>query len=402
MKTISRIAILFLTVLIAAGCTSTTPALPEATATQTIPTTLPPTFTPQPSPTLEPTSTPTPEPTPLYPLEGYGPVNFPAEINPLTGLKVDDPGLLNRRPIIVKVQNLPRYDRPQSGLSQADIVYEYYTEEGSTRFAAIFYGKDAELVAPIRSARHFDMHIIRMYKGVFIFGSADSRVFSRLVNAEFADRLILESERSAPAVYRLDPNGKNLLATNTKLIGAVLTNAKVDNSRQNLDGMYFNLQAPAGGEAAPQVYVRYSAAIYNRWDYDPNTGKYLRFSDTQNDINGAGEAYTQLTDQQNKQPITADNLVILCVRHEDREPDPKVEMPDASLLGQGDAYIARDGMIFKIQWKRLTEKDVVTLVDANGNPFPFKPGQTWIEVLGANPKIEKQDAATRFTFLKDW
>ena len=44
----------------------------------------------------------------------------------------------------------------------------------------------------------------------------------------------------------------------------------------------------------------------------------------------------------------------------------------------------------------------VQSVDANGNPFPFKPGQTWIEVLGANPKIEKQDAATRFTFLKDW
>ncbi len=396
-----RIAILLLSVVALGGCTLINPASPTPT---TIPTSLPPTATLQPTLTPTPTETPTlaPSPTPSYPPEGYGPANFPENVDPLTGLKSDDPGLLNRRPIIIKVENLPRADRPQSGLSQADIVYEYYTEEGSTRFAAIYYSRDAELVAPIRSARHFDMHIIRMYKGIFIFGSADPRVFARLVNAEFSDRLILESERSQPAVFRQDPNGNNFLATNTRLIGEILSREKVDNSRQNLDGMYFNQVLPMGGEAAPQIFVRFSAAIYNRWDYDANTGRYLRFSDTQNDLNGAGEAYAQLIDLQNKQPIAADNLVILCVRHEDREPNPQVEMPDALLLGQGDAYIARDGQIYKAQWKRLSESDPVTLVDDNGNPFAFKPGQTWIEVLGMSPQITKDGAAIRFTFLKDW
>ena len=33
--------------------------------------------------------------------------------------------ILNRRPILIKVENLPRKDRPQYGLSLADIVYEY-------------------------------------------------------------------------------------------------------------------------------------------------------------------------------------------------------------------------------------------------------------------------------------
>ena len=33
-------------------------------------------------------------------------------INPLTGLAVDNPELLNRRPIMVKVSNYPQYGRP--------------------------------------------------------------------------------------------------------------------------------------------------------------------------------------------------------------------------------------------------------------------------------------------------
>ena len=83
------------------------------------------------------------------------------------------------------MSNLPRAVRPQSGLSRADIVYEYYTEEGTTRFIAIYYGRDAEQVGSIRSARFFDEHIIRMYRGLFVFGSADQRVRDRLYNSDF-------------------------------------------------------------------------------------------------------------------------------------------------------------------------------------------------------------------------
>jgi hypothetical protein len=74
-------------------------------------------------------------------------------VNPLTGWRVTDPALLDRRPLLVKVENLPRGSRPQHGLSFADMVFEYYTELGSTRFAALFYGQDAQVVGPIRSAR---------------------------------------------------------------------------------------------------------------------------------------------------------------------------------------------------------------------------------------------------------
>jgi hypothetical protein len=67
--------------------------------------------------------------------------------------------MLNRRPIVIKVENIPRQDRPQWGLTLADIVFEYYTEQGGTRFAAVYYGQEAEKVGPIRSARFFDFNV---------------------------------------------------------------------------------------------------------------------------------------------------------------------------------------------------------------------------------------------------
>ncbi|TLN16743.1 DUF3048 domain-containing protein, partial [bacterium] len=73
------------------------------------------------------TATPTLAPTAAYPAEGVGPSSYPDGYDPLTGLAVSDASLLDRRPVIVKVENLPRDDRPQWGLPQADLIYEYYT-----------------------------------------------------------------------------------------------------------------------------------------------------------------------------------------------------------------------------------------------------------------------------------
>ncbi len=87
------------------------------------------------------------------------PAVTPQAINPLTGLIVSDPSKLERRPIAIKISNYPRSVRPQSGLSLADIVYEYYLEQNVTRFMAIFYGNDADKVGPVRSGRFFDEYL---------------------------------------------------------------------------------------------------------------------------------------------------------------------------------------------------------------------------------------------------
>ncbi len=153
-----------------------TPFLPVApTATLTYSPT-PPTSTPTLTPTVIPSSTVTPPP-PIV-----GPDNFATNVDPLTGLPVSDPKLLDRRPVAVKVNIVPRStNRPPWGLSFADIVYDYYHNAGYTRLLPIFYGKDAELVGPIRSGRLLDNELVRMYQAIFAYGSADERINSRFL-----------------------------------------------------------------------------------------------------------------------------------------------------------------------------------------------------------------------------
>ena len=157
----------------------------ELTAPTDTPSPIPPTDT-LPPPTEPPVPTATDVP------EVYGPDNFPADVNPLTGQKVSNPALLERRPLAVKVQIFPRGQRPPWGVALADIVYDYYQNNGLTRFHTIFLGTDATQVGPIRSARLFDGQLMNMYKSIFVFGGADSRILTRLYNAPYYDRLVVE------------------------------------------------------------------------------------------------------------------------------------------------------------------------------------------------------------------
>lgn len=408
---------LFVLILLISGCAgparstmvAVTPVqiiekLPQATNTP-----IPPTATLAPTRTTAPIAT-----TLVYPAAGYGPSGFPEGVNPLTGLKVTDPRLLDRRAIVVKVENLPREHRPQSGLSLADVVYEYYTEEGSTRFAAVYYGQDAERVGPIRSGRFFDINVVQMYKAVFVFGSAYVDIWNKFVNSDFANRLLLETDLSCPAICRYQPNSDNILVANTVEMNAYLKTKSIDNGRQNLDGMYFNALTPVEGKPAAQVFVRFSGAIYNRWDYDPASGRYLRFAETKNDINRVDEAYAQLTDKLTGKPVAADNLVAICVPHQyvkktvDGEIIDILPSPTSGMVvscdgkqyagGTGPAFVARDGLIYPVTWKREKKTDLITLIGADGQPFPYKPGRTWFEVIGASSNVKNQGNIWKFDF----
>ena len=82
---------------------------------------------------------------------------------PFTGVMSEEESL--SRPVAVMINNHP-LARPQSGLSQADIVYEFITEGNVTRLLAIFQSELPEQIGPVRSARDYFIH---MAKGLDAF-----------------------------------------------------------------------------------------------------------------------------------------------------------------------------------------------------------------------------------------
>ena len=73
--------------------------------------------------------------------------------SPLTGLQVA-PKIAEQPITAVVIENHPDA-RPQSGLSQAGVVYEALAEGGITRFLAFFLDEKPKEVGPIRSIRTY-------------------------------------------------------------------------------------------------------------------------------------------------------------------------------------------------------------------------------------------------------
>lgn len=409
---IKRFTLLVLLATISSACTLFGPA--PAAATPSIVNNPSPTVTPTPSPTdtqvpptatSTPTLTPSPTPTPAYPPEGFGPSGFPNNVNPLTGLYVANPQILDRRPVAFKVNIVPRTStRPPWGLSMADIVFDYYHNDGYSRFHAIFYGNDTNQVGPIRSARLPDDPLVRMYKSIFAYGGADQKISARLFSGEYASRLILEGGRrslcpptAAAPLCRFDPNGYDFLLGGTREIHAFAAAEGIDDGRPNLDGMHFRQDPPGGGSDAEQVTTRYSGDSYNRWDFDAASETYLRFQDDVFD-QGQGESFAPLLDRQNDQQVTAANVIVLLAPHEYFQ-RPPADIVDIQLTGSGQAYAFRDGQAYEITWTRSTPEGMLSLALPDGSPYPFKPGNTWFQIIGQFSIVTQPESGSwRFDF----
>ena len=101
------------------------------------------TLTPTAQVTQTSTATFTPTPQSTSTPASYGPdqVNFPSNVNPLTGQPVADPSLFKIPAMLVSISNFPPAARPQAGLSFAPYVFQFSITQGDDRFLTVFYGE---------------------------------------------------------------------------------------------------------------------------------------------------------------------------------------------------------------------------------------------------------------------
>ena len=279
--------------LVAPSPTATASRVPTETP---VPPTATPTLTFTPTETATPSSTPTETATTTPPPVIYGPKSFPTDVDPLTGLKVADPKILNRRPVLVKVSNFPRNGRPHSGLSFADIVFEYYIGEGTNRFAALYYGQDAPKIGPVRSARLVDWQLTRIYQGILAFCGADQWTVWPALDTQLGLRAISEAPVNEPALYDVGQHTvTSVFADTAKLTQFAADHLSVPKVRPNLDGTSFNSAVPNSSLLGTKIGVQYNPVDRGEWRYDPASGAYLRWIesvDTNNTV-----TMVPLTDQ---------------------------------------------------------------------------------------------------------
>lgn len=420
-----RIAILLL-VLVAAfgvGLSGISPASgepgaapPTNTKRPTVPT-LPPTNTQRPSATVNnvtPTKTQTPSRTPsptrtptLTPSvtpTTIGPVNYPDNINPLTGQPYPDDAAKNRRNVIVKVSNYTWIVRPQSGLSEADLVYEYEVEGGVTRFAAIYRSHGSDHVGSVRSARLPDLELVPMYQGILAYSGSNDNIKDMILHGsciapdtgsrypcgQDKDNKMIHDTAwryqaftpqfgdNCPPFCRFPRPGlptEHTLFLNTFQLWDLATSRNVNNGIP-ARGFAFADDPDPGGKTAQDIAITWYKDQDARWQYNPKDHKYYRWN--------TGLPHM---DANTNTQLNVDNVIIIQANHKNRpdiyESETQSPTLEIQLWGQEKAWVFRDGHWYEGTWiRRNRDRGALTLMQADGKtPMHLKPGNSWVEVV---------------------
>jgi hypothetical protein len=341
--------------------------------------------------------------------ETVGPENYPKEINPLTGLPVEDPALLELPPALISISNFPASARPQAGLNSSPFTFEIAIGEGMTRFLAMFYGDypsdvsgqtegtlpgentagpagegnegesadetdepiENASIGPIRSGRLPYEDVRSLYSGFLVMASAWEGVAQDLSDAT--------------SVFGNDGEDINSAMVGVdKLQQIAQSEAEGYNgSNFNLEGLQFSQAPPQSGQNAGQLWVFYSLLNQIQWRYDEELNAYVRY-DIKTD--GSGE-FVLSTDRLTGEPVSKENVIVVYAEHDYRAPT----LIDIDLINRPPtrALLFRDGQIYEIFWTTRFgnyEKETglmrpMRFVDAEGSPFPLKPGQTWLHIV---------------------
>jgi hypothetical protein len=259
---------------------------------------------------------------------------------------------------------------PHSGIQQADIVFEYLTEGGITRFTAIYFNpQGASKIEPLRSARLVSLKLLQAYGGVLFYSGASNKVLSQILQngAPTLDENGGGGKYMARDYYRYAPH--NLYTTGDNLRTGI-----ADLGRKVSYPIIATGADPVGGDPVTQFTFTQSFAHTVSYAYSAATHTYTYSS----------EAGTEVDATNGSKPVQITNVVLIKVSHFDAgyvEDVAGADGIDFNLNGSGPADIYTRGEHFTGTWD-LTQTDrPLKLLNSGGTPFLLPAGPTWFELV---------------------
>jgi len=305
----------------------------------------------------------------------------PGGVNGLTGLPLLA-ARAGQRPLIVCINNDPAA-RPQLGLGQADVVYEYLMEGyGITRFSAIFYGEEATQIGPVRSARLINYYMGALYDaGLICSGASDQVRYTLKHEAPFPYMDIdLDDPSNSRYSASIGSDYRTRLRTSTAGGRRWLADWGVEQPPQ-LRGFTFGALSD-GGSPATSINIPYPYGSTSGYRYDSGSGRYQR--------NLAG---IPQVDGNTGAPVAVENVIIQVVTHEatdiveDSLGSTSIRL---NLFGSGRAYLFRDGQAFVGTWRSASRGDLPHFYSDSGQELPLKAGKSWISIVPSTYTIAYQ------------
>ena len=290
---------------------------------------------------------------------------------PLTGISTKEENA--RRAVAVMINNHPQA-RPQSGLSEADIVYELLAEGDITRLLAVFQSETPEQIGPVRSARDYYIELAKGLDCLYVCHGNSPEAKTMLdkgyidnLNGLYYDGSLFQrtSDRKAPhnSYTSFDNIEKGAEEKDYDLKGAPEPFAFLTEEEEK------GLQ----GEIASKIDVIYGESSSNvQYEYEKTEEKYTRYSD--------GE---QTVEYQSAKPVLLDNIFIIEAAHQvvDNKGRRKIDLKSG-----GKGYLLQKGKINEVDWVNEDERIIPM---KNGKEVGLVTGKTWVNVIPTSPGLDK-------------
>jgi hypothetical protein len=279
-----------------------------------------------------------------------------------------------RRPAVaVKVGNEPYGARPQSGLNEADIVYDTPAEGFIMRYIAVYQCGSASSIGPTRSIRWVDWHILPPFgQPIIAFAGGidpDVNTAQHLGWLKAADLLTTAQQAGVRITSRVPPDN---LYTSTAALLALFPHDRTP----PLPVFSYSRTISRTARAAAKVEINFSAGTDVAWVWQPSTGTWLHTY--------VGSTPSNDVDTLNNQPVTTTNVIIQIVSYKfgayAESPGGTGDV-ESQTVGSGSGYVLRNGRVIKVTWHRAGLADPTTFTDSRGRPVTLQPGRTWVELL---------------------
>lgn len=281
------------------------------------------------------------------------------------------PEMAANRPIAVMFNNT-RAAVPQSGISQADVIYEAPMEGGDVRLMGIFQNySNLEKIGSVRSARTYFIAFMLEYDAIFAhYGKAWTCEY--LLNESFVNNMDGTAGEGSTVYYRTsDRKAPHNAYTSTEglLAGIEKKGYTTTHKDDYTDHFQFATEKSPNllnnGEDA--VYVKPGYAINKSWfEYDAQTGLYKRFQFEEPHI-----------DEMNGEQLTCKNIIIQYAPNTIYDGS---EYLNINVWDGGSGKYITNGKAIDITWKKDSQYGATRYYDVAGKELQLNPGKTWISL----------------------
>jgi len=286
----------------------------------------------------------------------------------LSGLPVD-PSVNARTVTGVMIENSTDA-RPQSGLSQASVVFEAIAEGGITRFLALYQDQLPDNVGPIRSARPYYLQWLQGFDAPIAHVGGSPEALADIKSWNIKD---LDQFYNGGSYHRITSR-----AAPHNVYTSLATLNQLEQSKgfttSNFTGFARKADAPAKAPTTTSIDLAISSYYYNvHYDYNAATNSYNRSE--------GGAAHIDANTNAQISP----KVVIAMVIPYNLEADDKHSQ--YGIVGNGQAYIFQDGGVTVGSWSKTAPTAQITFSDSSGKPVKLNAGQTWLSAVATSSKV---------------